>query len=155
MSDVPTRQLVDETTQRVLQLLQQSGMLNDAKIDGAIIGRAKLQFTNISCTLRNLLILGLESNVNKVCAECRPAPASYFLPPAEHSRVGAGRNGDDFDSRDFFEPSRLCPANSLVNRLKYLVIDCAKVCATPRVQSAPPGMVERGERNRIAAEASK
>jgi hypothetical protein len=27
MSDVPTRQLVDETTQRVLQLLQQSGML--------------------------------------------------------------------------------------------------------------------------------
>jgi hypothetical protein len=42
MSDVPTRQLVDETTQRVLQLLQQSGMLNDAKIDGAITGRAKL-----------------------------------------------------------------------------------------------------------------
>lgn len=37
MSDVPTRQLVDETTQRVLQLLQQSGMLKDAKIDGAII----------------------------------------------------------------------------------------------------------------------
>jgi hypothetical protein len=57
MSDVPTRQLVDETTQRVLQLLQQSGVLNDAKIDGAIIGRAKLQFTNISCTLRFYLLI--------------------------------------------------------------------------------------------------
>jgi hypothetical protein len=62
MSDVPTRQLVDETTQRVLQLLQQSGMLNDAKIDGAITGRAKLDLQT-SVVLCEILFVDFSWNL--------------------------------------------------------------------------------------------